>query len=226
MPVSPSGVSWISAGHFRTCWSLDGIELSKFGWKPLNTDGQKDLKPRKLPRRCRHAHSFESFLGILPLNTSFFLHHLVPHVCPSIWRIDSENSRASLWNQRYSEEGDLPGHFASTFFSCYAIFTWIWTCKTHDLPNYQFTIGSFLQAITFMWSYDKSQGDLNSSNSKYFPLFPQWSISNVLLFFEVSISIFCVLIRQCQSLHFVCFRIFAAPVVWSILGIAVLALPG
>ena len=25
MPVSPSGVSWISAGHFRTCLSLDKL---------------------------------------------------------------------------------------------------------------------------------------------------------------------------------------------------------
>ena len=29
---------------------------------------------------------------------SFFFHHLVPHVCPSIWHI--ENSRTLLWNPR------------------------------------------------------------------------------------------------------------------------------
>ena len=63
--------------------------------------------------------SFESFLGTLPLKPRFFFHHLVLHVCPSIWRI--ENSRASLWNPRYSKleklEGDLPEHssFASVF---------------------------------------------------------------------------------------------------------------
>ena len=45
---------------------------------------------------------------------------------------------------------------------------------------------------------DKSQGDLNSSDSKYFPLCPPWSISVALLFFEVSTSIFCVPIRQRQ----------------------------
>ena len=48
---------------------------------------------------------------------------------------------------------------------------------------------------------DKSQSDLNFSNSYYFQLCPPWSISVALLFFEVSISIFCVLIKQCQSLH-------------------------
>ena len=36
--------------------------------------------------------------------------------------------------------------------SCYAIFTWIWTYKTHDLADYQLTIGSFLPATTFMCS--------------------------------------------------------------------------
>ena len=57
---------------------------------------------------------------------------------------------------------------------------------------------------------DKSQGDLNSPNSKYCLVCPPWSISIVLLFFEVSTSIFCVLIRQRQSLYFVCFRIFGS----------------
>ena len=75
------------------------------------------------------------------------------------------------------------------------------------------TVGSFLLAITFMWSDRQIPGDLNSSNSRYFPLCPSWSISIVLKKFEVSTLIFCVLIRPRQ--HFVCFRIFAAPVVWS-----------
>ena len=43
MPVSPSGVSGISAGHFR-------IYRSKDERPPLNTDGQEDPKPRKLLR--------------------------------------------------------------------------------------------------------------------------------------------------------------------------------
>ena len=72
---------------------------------------------------------------------------------------------------------------------------------------------------------DKSQGDIDSPNSKYFPLCPPWSISVALLLFEASTSIFCVLIRPLHSLHTLCFRIFAAPVVWSILVIAVLSPP-
>ena len=92
---------------------------------------------------------FESSLGVLPLDPLVFFHYLDPHVCPRIWHI--ENSRPSLWNPRYSEKGDLPQRFAGTF-SCYAIFKWIWTYKTHDLTDYQLNIGSFLPAITFMWS--------------------------------------------------------------------------
>ena len=47
-------------------------------------DWPKDPKPQKLPAHCRYAHSFESFLGILPLNLYFFFHHLVLHACPGI----------------------------------------------------------------------------------------------------------------------------------------------
>ena len=43
-------------------------------------------------------------------------------------------------------------HMFVQAFSCYAIFRWIWTFKTYNLTDYQFTIGSFLPAITFMQS--------------------------------------------------------------------------
>ena len=92
------------------------------------------------------------------------------HPTWSIWHI--ENFRASLGNPRHSEKCDLLEHFARTFFSCYAIFTWIWTHKTHDLPDYQLTVGSFLPAITYMWSDRQIKGDLNSSNSNNFPPCP------------------------------------------------------
>ena len=73
---------------------------------------------------------------------------------------------------------------------------------------------------------DKSQGDLNSSNSKYFPLCPPWSISVALLLFEVSTSIFCVQIRPLHSLHTVVFEFLLFPSYdpyWQLLSCA---LPG
>ena len=55
---------------------------------------------------------------------------------------------------------------------------------------------------------DKSHGDLNSSNSNYFPLCPPWWISIARLFLdsEVSTSIFCVLIWPRLSFHTVFFK--------------------
>ena len=55
---------------------------------------------------------------------------------------------------------------------------------------------------------DKSLGDTNSPNSKYFPLCPPWSISVALLLFEVSTTIFCVLIRSLHPLNIVYFTNF------------------
>ena len=68
------------------CFSLsDTSELRRaLNFPSRASHLQEDPKPRKLPARCRHAYSFESFLGILPLNSRFFFHHLVLHVCPSI----------------------------------------------------------------------------------------------------------------------------------------------
>ena len=73
---------------------------------------------------------------------------------------------------------------------------------------------------------DKSQGDINSPNSKYFPLCPPWSISVALLLFEVSTSIFCVQIRPLHSLHTVVFEFLLFPSYdpyWQLLSCA---LPG
>ena len=154
---------------------------------------------------------FESFLGILLLDPSFFFHHIVAQVRPSIYHF--ENSSPLLWNPRYSEKGDSPEHFVRTFsfvmpFSYESEHTKLMTLLIINL-----SLEVFYRQSLSCEVINKSQGDLNSSNSKYFPLCPPWSISIVLLFFEVSTSIFCVLVWQRQSLHAVCFRIFAAPVI-------------
>ena len=140
-------------------------------------DGRSNPKPRKLPPRCRHAHSFEPFFGILPHNPRFFFHHLVPHVCPRI-----ENSKVSLWNPRYSEKGNFPEHFASIFSLLMPI-----SHESKHIKLMTSLIVNLLLAVFYQQSLsceviDKSQGDLNSSNSKYFPLCPPQSISITLLF--------------------------------------------
>ena len=106
--------------------------------------------------------------------TSFFNNHLAPHAYSCIWFI--ENSRASLLKLGYSEKGpgDLPEHFARIFslvvqFSQQSERTKLMTCGI-GLTDFQITVCSFLQAITFMWSCRNSNGDLISSSSNYFSL--------------------------------------------------------
>ena len=151
----------------------------------------------------------------LPLSCSTYLIKHLTH-----WKFQSIAVEPEiLWKRWFAWA------FCCCFFSCYAIFTWIWTYKTHDLTEYQLTIGSFLPATTFMWSDWQIPGDLSSSNSNCFPLCIPWSISNAQSFFQVSTLIFCVLIWQHQTFHTICFRIFTSPVMWSILEFAVLRPP-
>ena len=113
MTVSPSGVTGNSAFHCRTYWSLDEPWIFLVGpatFKYGRTETSETTKTSSTLQEC-------SFFRILSWNSasqpSIFFHHLVLHVCPSISRI--ENPRASLWNPRYSEKGDLPEHFTSVF---------------------------------------------------------------------------------------------------------------
>ena len=60
---------------------------------------------------------------------------------------------------------------------------------------------NLLLAVLYMQSLlceviNKSQCDLNTSNSNNFHLCPPWSISIAQICFEISTSIFCVLIWQ------------------------------
>ena len=71
--------------------------------------------------------------------------------------------------------------------------------ETHDLTDYQLTVGSFLPESLSCEVINESQGDLNSSNSNYFLICSPLSISIAQFIFEVSISILCVLIWTRQS---------------------------
>ena len=177
MPVSPSGVSGISAFHFRTCRSKDEFEFSESGPPPKATltDRQWNSKPKKLPPRYRHAHSF----WILSWNSaSQPLLFLPPYCCTSsesskhltLWKFQSLILEPEILWKRYS-----PDPFVRTFFFCYAIFILIWTYKTDDLTDYQLTICSFLPAITFMWS-DRHQF-IDSTNPRVTSILPTASIS-------------------------------------------------
>ena len=112
----------------------------------------------------------------------------------------------------------LSQHFVGTFslvmlFSHESEHAKLMTSLIINVPLARFYGQSLICEVIY-----KSQVDLNSSNSNYFPLCPPWLIS-------VSKLIFSVLIWPLQSFHTVCFQILAAPVVWSLLDIAVLRPP-
>ena len=88
--------------------SSDGLWFVWVGLASVKFEWTVESKLRKLC--CRHAILFKLSLGILILDPCFFFHHFqqhsVPQGSPCIWHF--ENSRALLWNLRYSEKGDTP----------------------------------------------------------------------------------------------------------------------
>ena len=133
-----SVVYGISACHFQNCWSLDKLWFVQVGQASFENKRAVESETRKISCTV-FSNPFLEFCFLAPsfLSSScstsssswppLTFHHLVLQVCRSIWLF--ENSRALLWYPRYCKKGDLPEHFASTFFSCYAIFSWIWTYK-------------------------------------------------------------------------------------------------
>ena len=123
------------------------------------------------------------------------------------WNQHIENSRASLWNPENSEFWVWKRLFAwalsKFFFSHYTIFTWIWTCKTHDLTVYQLIVSSSLPAITFMESDQQIPGWLHFFQQQSFPSVPSLQVPSQFqlhYYFEASTSIVYVLFRpQCHS---------------------------
>ena len=116
MPVSPSWVSGISACHFRKCQSFDKLWIFpvwpatfKYRWA-VQSENHKTLSTLQ---PAGMLIPFQSFVGFLLLDLCFFFHHIVPQVRLSIWHF--QNSSPLLLNLRYTEKGDLPEHFASTF---------------------------------------------------------------------------------------------------------------
>ena len=118
MPVSPSGVSGISACHFRTCGSLD--ELWIFRVRPATFKYRRALKSEttKLPPCSRLDHSFE--LAILAWNSAYQTPLFLPSSCSvclsrhlTNWKFQSSALESEiLWKRYYC---NLPEYFASTF---------------------------------------------------------------------------------------------------------------
>ena len=84
--------------------------------------------------------------------------------------------------------------------------------KTQNLTAYQLTFGSFLKAITFMWS-----NPLITGWPQFFPLGPPWPISLnwAIIFRSFHLDFLCANLAMPIISHSF-FRIFAEPVIWSV----------
>ena len=112
-PVTCVGFLLVTLG---TVGALNSFEFFKSCLPALTTDWQWNSKPKKLPSQCRHAHAFWILSWNSLLDPPLFSFIILLHkwqVSPSIG--DYENSSPLLWNRRYSEKGNLPDPFVSTF---------------------------------------------------------------------------------------------------------------
>ena len=150
MPVSPSCVSWISVFPVWTCQSLDKLwifQVRLATHKYWRAESSETRKTSSTLQAC-------SFFQILSWNSASQPPLFLPSSCSTClskhlthWKFQRIALELGiLWKRWFARA------FRERFFSCFAIFTWIWTYKTHDLTQYQLTIGSFLPATTFMWS--------------------------------------------------------------------------
>ena len=166
--------------------------------------------------------SFLEFCLSTPAFSSIILFHIFVQAFGTSlrWKLQSIALEPGiLWKRWFAWA------FHKSFFPCYAIFTWNWTNKTHDLTDYQLIIGNFLQAITFM--------SINEQIPEQPHFFQQQLFSSV----PSLVNFKCPIIFRSFHLNFLCANlaavpqhqskipIFAAPVIWSILDIAVLCPP-
>ena len=154
--MSVSGKSSISACQSRYCCSL-----------PTGSDCQK------FPPRCRHAHSFRTFLGIFLLDTHFssvtviLLHRDLFVRAFDTLEILVHGSR--VWS-----------------------LTWIRTYWIYILNDHQLTVSRFVLAVASMGRDWQIQKWTWFFRQKLFCPVPSKADFNCQLFFKASTSIFCV----------------------------------
>ena len=198
MSVSPICVSGISVLHFRTCWisalyfrtwrSLDKLWIFRVWpatFKYRRADGSKTAKTPSTLQAC-------SFFSNPFLPVEFCLSTLGPAFSfimlfqIFIQAFDTLKITEHRFGTRDTLKQVDAWAFCKHFFSCYALFRWIWTNETYDLADYQLAVGSFLRAITFMWSGQRIPGRLQFFQQR---LFPSQAVPS-LLYFEWTIIIF------------------------------------
>ena len=155
----------------------------------LNTDGQSNQKPTKLPPCCRHVQAFRilswNSASLHPFSSTIQV-HTVPQVRRSIGHF--EDSSPLLWNPRYFDKGDLPEHFAGSFSSQVAM------PFSHDsepehtkfmtsqwdlvLTDNQLIVVVFYQQLLPWQGLNKPRGEPTSSSRGHFTRCPPRPVSS------------------------------------------------
>ena len=155
MPVSPRSLSGISACHFWTFLSLEWLGIFLVGpatFKSRRTVQYETTKTPSLLQACSFfSNPFLEFCLSTPTFSKFSsitLFHIFVQAFDTL----------EIPKHRFGTQDTLKKVICLSIlqaffsFSCNAIFRWIWTYETHDLNDCQLTVGSFVPAISFMWS--------------------------------------------------------------------------
>ena len=147
-----AAVSWISACHFWNCWSLDKLSFKWVGQASFRYGRGVESEPRETPSTLQ-ACSFRVLSWISASWTLLFL----PSSFSAYLSMYStlSNSNASLWSPKYFQKVLCLNLSKALFLLLCQFSINLNTQNTDDLTDHELTVGSFVLAIAFMWSYRK-----------------------------------------------------------------------
>ena len=180
--------------HFRTRWSFDERLIIRVGPATYKYQTGRKIRNPRTPSTMQACSFFSNLFLKFCFSTPAFSSTILLHKFVQVF--DTLKIPVHCFGTWNTLKKVICLILSYTLFLLLGYFISIWTYKlmTSLIINLSFAV-LYWQSISCE-TIDKSQGDLNSSNSKYSPLCPPWSISVALLLFEASTSIFCVLIRQ------------------------------
>ena len=150
MPVSPSGVSGISARHFRNCRSFDELWIFRVGPAAFKYRTGRKIRNPKVPTTSEACSFFSNPFSEFCFLTPAFFFTILLHKFVQVF--DTLKIPVRCFGTRDTLKKVICLILSYTLFLLLCHFIWIWTYKTHDLTDHQLIVRSFPPAITFMWS--------------------------------------------------------------------------
>ena len=177
MPVSPSGVSGISACHFRNCQSFDELWIFRVGPATFKYRTDRKIRNPRTPSTLQacsfFSNPFLEFCILTPTFSSTILLHKFMQV------FDTLKIPVHCFGTRDNLKKVICLILSYTRFLLLCHFIWIWTYKTHELTDHQLIVHSFLPAITFMWSDWQIPGLPQFFQQQVFPSLPASSVAPI-----------------------------------------------